>query len=237
MKKLARLFCVLIVILTACLPANAPGTTSGYTIQHALHSTVSIQQFDAYQLTWRTIGSGTVVRRHSSLYQGSESKYVVLTAEHVVAGESTDIYRACSDLDEDACMPFLSGYTGGGTHSGTLGGDWAVVPVYSLPKGVRPIRVRTTPLVTGEDLFFIGHPWGDFLVAEGLASGHRIEGTTRIEKASGFVAPGSSGGAMLDRRGRLVGIIVAMPIARGPRGYPQFQHDIVLAVSVRSVQW
>jgi len=171
------------------------------------------------------------------LYMGGRPKYAVLTAEHVMNAIGSRPARACSDIAIQSCMPFYSGYRGGGTSDRTFDGDWAIVPVYSLPKGVRPIRIRNEPTRVGEPVYFVGYPWGDFLISNGIASGYRMEDDTRIDKAYGFVAPGNSGGAVLDSRGRLVGIVVGIPIKRGPGNFPTYQHDIVLSVSVSSVVW
>jgi S1-C subfamily serine protease len=237
MKKLAHVFLALVFLLTSCFPVNAPGVTSEYTIRHVIDSSVAIEMVSPSTGEWRTIGSGTVVRRYNDLYMGREAKYAILTAEHVVDGMDVYQMRACSDVNRSKCVPLGDTYFGGGTTPGTFDGDWAWVPVYSLPDPMSPIRIRGDGAHLGEKLYFIGHPWGDFFLSNGMASGYRTEGDTRIDKMYGYVAPGSSGGAILDGRGRLVGIIVGVPIRPDPMDFPQYQHDIVLGVSIESVVW
>ena len=237
MKRVLKFLFLFVFIISACVPINAPGSNTEYTLGHALKSTVSVQLRNPGSTNWITVGSGTVVRQENALYFGSRPKYAVLTAEHVMNAIGSQSARACSDILVKACVPFLSGYRGGGTSASSFEGDWALVPFYSIPDGMQPIRVRKESIRVGEPLYFIGYPWGDFLISNGIGSGYRMDGITRIDKAYGYVAPGSSGGAVLDKRGRLVGIVVGIPIKRGPNNFPTYQHDIVLIVSVDSVVW
>ena len=237
MKQIVRFLFLFIFVISACVPGVAPSSNVEYTLRHALHSTVSIQLFNPETAEWRVVGAGTVVRQENAFYLGDRPKYAVLTAEHIMSTIGDREAKACSDIAVEACMPFLSGWRGGGTDPRTLDGDWAIVPIYSTPYGVRPIRVRKEPSRVGEPVYFVGYPWGNFLISNGISSGYKIKGDTRIDRSYGFIAPGNSGGAVLDEEGRLIGIVVGMPIERGPDSFPTYQHDIVLSVSVSSVIW
>jgi serine protease Do len=92
------------------------------------------------------------------------------------------------------------------------------------------VEVRRDGVRAGELLFAMGNPWGE---ADVLTSGicladARPDGLVHADLR---VAPGNSGGPLVDARGRLVGVIsmyrggaaVAVPAARvealaGPRG-------------------
>ena len=70
--------------------------------------------------------------------------------------------------------------------------------------------IKTAPLVRGQKVVAIGSPLGLFnSISDGIVSGFReINGIPMIQ----FTAPissGSSGGALLDMYGRLVGLITA----------------------------
>ena len=74
---------------------------------------------------------------------------------------------------------------------------------------VRPVRGirRYNELLVGERVYSIGAPAGlENTLGEGLVSGLRQLEDTRLVQTSAPISPGSSGGALFDSRGTLVGI-------------------------------
>jgi S1-C subfamily serine protease len=86
--------------------------------------------------------------------------------------------------------------------------DLAVVAIDGADRACVPLA-NELPEV-GEELFVVGTPAGEtlaFSVSKGIVSGvRRIDGATFIQ-TDAAINPGNSGGAMLDKEGRLVGVI------------------------------
>jgi S1-C subfamily serine protease len=62
-------------------------------------------------------------------------------------------------------------------------------------------------LKVGEKVFTVGAPYGlEHTLGEGLVSGKRSSDGVNIVQTSAPISPGSSGGGLFDRHGRLVGI-------------------------------
>lgn len=67
------------------------------------------------------------------------------------------------------------------------------------------IALRETPLRVGEVLFAMGHPWGEpRALTSGVLLSEPGDGPVTVDLR---VAPGNSGGPLVDAEGRLVGII------------------------------
>ena len=90
------------------------------------------------------------------------------------------------------------------------------VAVMQLPEGEkrRSFPVRTKPLVVAEVVYAVGYPVGEFSVTQGLFSQrHPAEHLwdsvyTDWLQHNALVAPGSSGGTLLDRDGNIVGMTI-----------------------------
>lgn len=149
-------------------------------------SVVMIAVFNSNHECEKT-GSGVVI---------SETGYI-LTNWHVVSGGSYFAVRFENDDESYLTSSVIKYHT---DH------DLAVIRV---EKHSRPISLtREKALIRGERIMAIGSPLGLFnTVSDGIISGFRhIEKTDMIQ----FTAPtsgGSSGGALIDTYGRLVGII------------------------------
>lgn len=66
------------------------------------------------------------------------------------------------------------------------------------------------PLARGQQVFAIGSPLGLFnSVSDGIIAGFRTLGQTDMIQFTAPTSPGSSGGALLDRYGNLIGIVTA----------------------------
>lgn len=105
--------------------------------------------------------------------------------------------------------------------------DLALLRVPGCPG--RPIPIYTgNKLVRGQQVFAIGSPLGLFnSVSDGIISGFRTLEYTDMIQFTAPTSPGSSGGALLDRFGKLIGIVTA--------GYSDGQ-NLNLAVSYSIIQ-
>ena len=85
--------------------------------------------------------------------------------------------------------------------------DVAAVLVPGLP--LAPLKIRTSPVTVGEDIYAIGSPKDIALagtVTKGIVSGMReMRGVDWIQ-GDAAINPGNSGGPLLDGKGRVVGI-------------------------------
>lgn len=77
------------------------------------------------------------------------------------------------------------------------------------------IMVRTTPVKQLEEIYVIGHPWGLFYsISKGVVSYNSrkppVDNPMWFIQTDAHVFQGNSGGPMLDRNGKLIGINVIM---------------------------
>jgi serine protease Do len=134
-----------------------------------------------------TTGAGFII---------TEDGYV-LTAAHVVSGVKTVSVRLHSDLVLDAEVVRVD--------------DGADVALIKLPgSSHKPIELAADDPSVGIDVYAIGDPTGEELsssVAKGIVSGKReIDGHKYIQ-TDASVNPGNSGGPLIGKDGRAVGII------------------------------
>ena len=74
-------------------------------------------------------------------------------------------------------------------------------------RGLRPLRVTRRQLGPGEPVVAIGHPLGlDNTVSDGVVSAVRSGRGVDLVQISAPISPGSSGGPVLDDRGRVIGV-------------------------------
>jgi hypothetical protein len=73
-----------------------------------------------------------------------------------------------------------------------------------------PLSIDITEVMVGDKLYAIGNPLGlEGTLSEGIVSGVREFGKDRILQISAPISPGSSGGAVLNEYGEIVGVAVA----------------------------
>lgn len=150
-------------------------------------------------------GSGFVA------WMDEDSTYV-LTAHHVVEGTLTSNVTLRRK---------------GSGWQGEIAGvdpahDLALIRMNGRPKGIEPLwqEATTKPPRPGDQLLLVGSPFG----LEGSVTSGVVSRVTKREIQTDAAAnPGNSGGPALDRRGRVVGVLVAgggqnvnfaIPIAR-----------------------
>jgi S1-C subfamily serine protease len=165
---------------------------------HALKSVFTVEASGRF-------GSGFVA------WMDEDSTYV-LTAHHVVEGTLTSNVTLKRK---------------GSGWQGEIAGvdpahDLALIRMNGRPKGIEPLwqQATTKPPAPGDQLLLIGSPFG----LEGTVTSGVVSRVTKKEIQTDAAAnPGNSGGPAIDRRGRVVGVLVAgggqnvnfaIPIAR-----------------------
>lgn len=141
--------------------------------------------------SWRIVGSGV------------HTKLGVRTARHVAEISEEYPLRACMSTE---CKP-LETYI---TRQGSDLKDHAVYEVWFDDQPT--VKLRTRVLPPGEPVWLIGYPRGQFWLAHGTVVSHKND----IIYIDGYAAPGSSGGMVIDSRGRLAGTIVAINVHSNP---------------------
>ncbi|HEU5059330.1 MAG TPA: S1C family serine protease [Kofleriaceae bacterium] len=84
--------------------------------------------------------------------------------------------------------------------------------VLKIPaRGLRPLRLSRRPLAAGEPVVAIGHPLGfENTVSDGVVSAVRSQLGNDWVQISAPISPGSSGGPVLDDRGRVIGVATGL---------------------------
>lgn len=78
----------------------------------------------------------------------------------------------------------------------------------------KPVRIAAASPTPGEKVYAIGHPKGlDLTISEGLISGRRALKDGSFLQISAPISEGSSGGALFNERGELVGVTTRTLIA------------------------
>jgi len=162
-------------------------------IGDAVHATVLVR-------TDRGGGAGLIV---------SPDGYVV-TAAHVLRGVKTITVRLDDNSEHPATVARLE-----------TDADVALLKLDAPPATLHCAASRGTAASVGEDLFAIGSPGGDLLafsVAKGIVSGVREVGGVRLVQTDVAVSPGYSGGPLVARDGRWIGVISFKIVATGAEG-------------------
>lgn len=170
-------------------PPEEGGELSYVELARLASSVVMLQVFDEQGQCFKT-GSGVIIR---------ESGYI-LTNFHVAAGG-----RCYGILLEEEPEVFY-------TNELIKYNQELDLAVLRMDKHRAPIPVRRDgePLVRGQKVVAIGSPLGLFnTVSDGIISGFRTVGERPMIQFTAPTSHGSSGGALLDLYGNLIGIITA----------------------------
>jgi serine protease Do len=147
----------------------------------------------------QAMGSGVMV---------SQAGHVV-TAAHVVAPDSKPIVVLHSGLELEASVVRIDKTS-----------DLALLRVPGSGHECAPLSL-TDDVGVGTEIFAMGSPLGEKLsnsVTRGIVSGHReIEGQ-RLIQTDAAVNPGNSGGPLVDKEGRVLGIVTTKVFGIGVEG-------------------
>src|SRR6516225_9560015 len=135
------------------------------------------------------LGSGFVLREHA-----------IVTNMHVVEGASQGYAKR---IDEETKHQIE------GILQADNGHDLAVLAVPSLFAPALPIG-DSTKLAVGDTVYAVGNPRGlEGTFSAGIVSSIRTIDSQKILQITAPISPGSSGGAVLNERGEVVGVAVA----------------------------
>jgi len=178
-----------------------------------IRQTVSIE---VYAGSWHTVGAGTIISRpDATLLTGGRYSFKnyeqILTADHVA--EITQMYpsRACvlqrTWVNQQKECVLISKYVS--NPSDKMESDWALFELQSHLKGTKVASVSQFKPKIGAEVITIGTPDGLPSVNFGRVSWLQSDLVFVVDT---FVRPGSSGGGLYDRRGNLIGIVIAVRI-------------------------
>lgn len=166
-------------------------------------------------ITGRGHGSGSYVR--------IDSNYYVLTARHVVDEVPIVTIQAGAELVVGEVVFRAANQ------------DIALVKIPAL-RSKTPARIQTSrirDLDIGDELVYSGYPSRYSLLTSGAQVSGR-EGTRYI--LQGFAWPGSSGSGIIDSRGRIRGVLVAIGI-EWVRQNPQLLETVVWMEPITEETW
>jgi S1-C subfamily serine protease len=152
----------------------------------------------------------------SGTYFAVDGHHIVITAAHVIAG--SDMFLV-SGRDGDSTV--------GSVIYKNAESDFAVILIPEMTS-TSPIALRASRLglndLLGERIFYTGYPAShDRLFVYGVVTG--FENNNSVAIMHSYAWPGSSGSGVFDRRGRLVGLVMAVDVNEFV--VPQLTEDIV----------
>jgi len=166
--------------------------------RRALEGTVSIEARDQQGDTIAT-GSGFVV-----------APGIVITNLHVLEGAwSASVRRVPSDESAEAGRRLReAAYPADGLAGMDRSHDLALIAIGAMQHGVLPLG-EASHLAIGDTVFAVGNPLGlEGTFSQGIVSA--VRGDSGFLQVTAPVSRGSSGGPVLDTRGRVVGVATAM---------------------------
>lgn len=183
MKKI--LLIVIIILITVTI--NIFGQSAIDIAKNCLPSTVFITMEDEHHQPL-AIGSGFIV---------GEGK--IITNLHVIEGAKFGYVL----LIEDDTKHKIDGY-----FKIDKANDLALLSVPTVSGKVLPIFDGDYPEI-GERIYAIGNPKGlSGTISEGIVSGLRSEGESKLIQITAPISPGSSGGPVINNSGEVVGVAV-----------------------------
>jgi serine protease Do len=123
---------------------------------------------------------------------------LVMTAAHVVASGKLEIRSQDGKLFPGRVVRISRKHDVALVSMGTL----------SAPRPCLPLE--STPQTPGTDVYAIGAPGGEqlgFSLSRGIVSGLRTIGDVPLIQTDASLSPGNSGGPLVDRQGKVVGVV------------------------------
>jgi S1-C subfamily serine protease len=192
---------VLVLRLTERPAGRAAGDPDALSVKEVVHRTMpSIVAVEVNHDDGQTaLGTGFVV----------DGKGIVATCLHVFRGGSS-----AQVVTSDGRRLAIEGVVGPDDERDLI---LLVVPELRLP--ALPLRI-VPPVEQGESVVAIGHPLGlEQSVSDGLVSAvRRLDADMSIVQTTAPISPGNSGGPLIDRQGRVVGVVSFKSVARGAEG-------------------
>ncbi len=106
--------------------------------------------------------------------------------------------------------------------------DIAILQVPTTPKHIRPLKLDTSLYYDpGDQVILIGHPDGfAWTVMDGVISAERTYDNVRSVQVTTPIIPGTSGGPLLNKNGRVVGMAL---------GYAAINHTLGFTLPGRTI--
>ena len=177
---------ILVTVLLCCTTSNAQ--TVPQIAERALASTVSLEMRDR---------NGAVLSRGSGFFVRSN---LIATNYHVIEGAA----RGTAKLVNRYKAYTIEGFTAVDKTN-----DLALLKVTVY--GVNPLLLGDSNTVRiGETIYVAGNPIGlEGTVSDGIISGRRDRYTKERLQMTAPISPGSSGGPVLNRKGKVIGVSVS----------------------------
>ena len=175
-------------VLLSCPLSNAPAQTVPQIAEKALAATVSLEMRDRNGAVLFT-GSGFFVRPN-----------LIATNYHVIEGAA----RGTAKLVDRHRTSTIEGITAIDKTN-----DLALLKV--TMQGIKSLSLADSDTVLiGETVFVAGNPMGlEGTISEGIISSRRDVNITERFQMTAPISPGSSGGPVLNRKGKVIGVSVA----------------------------
>ena len=178
----------LVSVLLSYTLNNAPAQTVPQIAEKALAATVSLEMRDR---------NGAVLSRGSGFFVRSN---LIATNYHVIEGAA----RGTAKLVDRYKAYTIEGFTAVDKTN-----DLALLKVTVY--GVKPLPLGDSNMVRiGETVYVAGNPLGlEGTVSDGIISSHRDRYTKGRLQMTAPISPGSSGGPVLNSKGKVIGVSVA----------------------------
>ena len=169
------------------------------------------------------IGSGVLLR-------DKRIGLIVLTARHVSLTILEKSPRACSILSS-SCVELDASFVVTVSPDMRPSSDWAVYKLPRLPEGAATAQISNSRVSIGDFVWVSGVPWGRIpWISSGNIAWQWTDDGELLMGISGYAAPGSSGGGVFNKEGKLIGITVAIM-----RTYGGIQTSQVLVVPIENI--
>ena len=177
---------IFVTVLLCCTTSNAQ--TVPQIVEKALAVTVSLEMRD---------GNGTVLSRGSGFFVRHN---LIATNYHVIEGAA----RGTAKLVDGYRTYTIEGITATDKTN-----DLALLKVTVY--GIKPLPLGNSDTVRiGEKIYVAGNPLGlEGTVSDGIISSRRDRYTKERLQMTAPISPGSSGGPVLNRKGKVIGVSVA----------------------------
>ena len=178
----------LVGVLLSCPLSNAPAQTVPQIAEKALAATVSLEMQDT---------NGVILGRGSGFFVRPN---LIATNYHVIEGAA----RGTAKLVDRHRTSTIEGITAIDKTN-----DLALLKV--TMQGIKSLSLADSDTVLiGETVFVAGNPMGlEGTISEGIISSRRDVNITERFQMTAPISPGSSGGPVLNRKGKVIGVSVA----------------------------